>query len=137
MLLAIAIAGCFGSSDQPTRASDTRRGASPDPVSSPSPAIAQKNPGPTETSPKVLRPGPRARATTTPEQKTNAGPPGTVARLEPDLAAPKVPGAALIEKLDGYRTPAEYLVIKSRHIPSAIAAIGLPVDYAQDAGSCA
>jgi hypothetical protein len=132
LLLAIAIAGCLGSSDQPARTSDTSRGLSSDPAPAPSPAIVQKNPAPTETGPKALRPGPRARPTGAPERKTISGPLGTIARLEPDLATPREPGAALTEKLEGYRTPAEYLLIKSRYVPSAIAAIGFPVDYGQD-----
>lgn len=131
-LLAIAIAGCLGSSDQPARTSNTSRGPSPDPNPSPSPAIAQKDPAPTETGPKVIRPGPRAFATEPSDQKANARTPRAIARLEPDIAAPREPGAAFTEKLEGYRTPAEYLVLKSRHVPSAIAAIGLPVDYGQD-----
>ncbi len=36
---------------------------------------------------------------------------------------------AHIEKLYGYKTPAEYLIIESRYYPHAIAAVSLPIGY--------
>lgn len=36
------------------------------------------------------------------------------------------------EKLPGYRTPAEYLMIRSRYFPKAVVAVALPLDYQTD-----
>ncbi len=41
----------------------------------------------------------------------------------------------MTEKLTGYKTPCEYLIIQSRHYPRAVVAVSLPRDYHQRSGT--
>ena len=52
-------------------------------------------------------------------------PPNSVA----SLPSQKPAGEVLIEKLSGYKTPAEYFTIPSRKHPQGVVAVSLPLDY--------
>lgn len=45
------------------------------------------------------------------------------------LPSQKPAGEAVIEKLSGYKTPAEYFTIPSRRHPQGVVAVSLPLDY--------
>lgn len=53
--------------------------------------------------------------------------------LPPKGQAPpeKGPSESTVDELSGYKTPAEYLPISSKHYPGAVVAVTLPVDYQQ------
>lgn len=53
------------------------------------------------------------------------------ARSRPHLPppVPKMTSDPSVEKIDGYRTPGECLVLRSRHFPDAVVAVTLPEDY--------
>jgi hypothetical protein len=47
-------------------------------------------------------------------------------KVEPESTAPAV---AVTEKIQGYKTPAEYIVLQSKRFPSNVTAVSLPLDY--------
>ena len=47
-------------------------------------------------------------------------------KVEPESTAPAV---AVTEKIQGYKTPAEYIILQSKRFPSNVTAVSLPLDY--------
>jgi hypothetical protein len=50
-------------------------------------------------------------------------------------SASKTSSEVVTEKLTGYKTPCEYLQVRSRHYPKAVVAVSLPRDYHQRRGT--
>jgi iron(III)-salmochelin esterase len=47
------------------------------------------------------------------------------------VAPEKGPSQSTVDELSGYKAPAEYLTISSKHYPGAVVAVTLPLDYKQ------
>ena len=75
------------------------------------------------------------------KQEVRAAGTGTAASVSGSLPGPapargeaapdKGPSQSTVDELSGYKAPAEYLTIPSKHYPGAVVAITLPLDYQQ------
>jgi iron(III)-salmochelin esterase len=125
------LAGCPGTGDRPSTASEVSRTAGEDPTGPPVrqvyPASRQQDRATVDrsvpVSPRSTKtdlPGadpPRLRVLPPPPSESSAGP------------GVKKPAGVTAEKISGYETPAEYLSIPSGNHPSATVVVMLPADY--------
>ncbi len=82
---------------------------------------AEPRHGPTRYAPLTAQSGPpgEQRGSITTDRAKSVAP----------LLPQKPPGEVVIEKLSGYKTPAEYFTIPSRKHPEGVVAVSLPLDY--------
>lgn len=76
------------------------------------------------------KPEPAPIADAQPDAKSAVPQAGEVSTQEsPRVASTPVPTGPVVEKIPGYKVPAEYLTLPSKHFSQNITAISLPADY--------
>jgi iron(III)-salmochelin esterase len=106
-LIALAMSGCEGTEDESGKTLAPRNSATAEK------SVAQKE----LPSVKLGSPQSVVRSKEDAVRSTNSR---TTAEAEKDVS---------IETLEGFKTPAEYLTIKSKNFPNAVSAVSLPQDY--------
>jgi enterochelin esterase-like enzyme len=132
-LLLVPLASCTPRSEDRSRPPPSP--AAPQPERAPTPPVEKKTPA-------VASRGPRAHPDSSAPAKsdfsiTTDEAPQKVSQRLPDpvksvAALPSMTppdGRAIVEKLAGYKTPAEYLIFRSRYYLDAVVGVSLPLDY--------